>query len=237
MHYIVYQTTNTQNGMVYIGAHATTDINDGYLGSGGELNRDIKRLGTSSFVKELLFVFDEPGPMHAKEAELVTREFCLREDTYNQALGGKTPRTVQLGPTAKSPSSRRAPGLKPLVRFPRMSEETWAEMQAMADAQGLSVGAWLVSQVDEARRAREWALALQTPNPSEFVRVSANPRSAIPMEPKVEERQVPAPKVQTKNGKAHPYASLVSSGPVAPTVTEEVRPRTSNLDELLKDLL
>lgn len=34
-------------------------------------------------------MFDTEEEMNTKEAELVTEEFCLREDTYNICVGGK----------------------------------------------------------------------------------------------------------------------------------------------------
>lgn len=34
MHHIVYVTTNVKNGKFYIGKHSTTNLNDGYCGSG-----------------------------------------------------------------------------------------------------------------------------------------------------------------------------------------------------------
>ena len=37
---------------------------------------------------EVLFVFDTPEEMYAKEAELVNEEFLLNENTYNLKQGG-----------------------------------------------------------------------------------------------------------------------------------------------------
>ncbi len=88
-HYLIYKITNKINGKVYIGKHKTTNVNDGYVGSGKYLHRAINRHGIENFEKEILFQFDNEADMNVKEAELVTEEFCLREDTYNIALGGK----------------------------------------------------------------------------------------------------------------------------------------------------
>jgi hypothetical protein len=89
MFYTIYKITNILNSKIYIGKHQTHDLNDGYMGSGKHLNRAIVKYGIENFQKEILFQFDNEADMNAKEAELVTEEFCLREDTYNICIGGK----------------------------------------------------------------------------------------------------------------------------------------------------
>ena len=87
--YTVYKITNKINNRIYIGKHETTDVNDGYMGSGKLLKRAQDKHGIENFRKEILHVFDTEQEMNAKEAELVTEEFCQREDTYNICVGGK----------------------------------------------------------------------------------------------------------------------------------------------------
>ena len=41
-HYLVYKTTCLVNGKIYIGQHQTYDLNDGYIGSGIELQKAIE---------------------------------------------------------------------------------------------------------------------------------------------------------------------------------------------------
>ena len=89
MFFTVYQITNKTNGKIYIGKHQTKDLNDGYMGSGKRLHYAIEKYGIENFEKEILFQFDNEVEMNLKEAELVTKEFCLREDTYNLCPGGK----------------------------------------------------------------------------------------------------------------------------------------------------
>ena len=89
MYYIIYQTTNLQNNKIYVGKHATNNLEDGYLGSGKLLVRAIRKYGVISFKKEILFVFNTEREANEKEKEIVTEAFCLREDTYNLCVGGQ----------------------------------------------------------------------------------------------------------------------------------------------------
>lgn len=89
MFYTIYKITNKIDNKIYIGKHQTKDLNDGYMGSGKKLKRAINKYGIENFEKEILFQFDSEIDMNAKEAELVTEEFCLREDTYNLCVGGQ----------------------------------------------------------------------------------------------------------------------------------------------------
>jgi hypothetical protein len=89
MFYTVYKITNILNNKIYIGKHQTKDPNDNYMGSGKLIKDAIKKYGIENFKKEILFQFDNEVEMNFKEAELVTEEFCLREDTYNICPGGQ----------------------------------------------------------------------------------------------------------------------------------------------------
>ena len=88
MFYIIYKITNKLDNKIYIGSHKTNNINDEYMGSGKYLNSAINKHGIENFIKEVLFVFDTPEEMYAKEAELVNEEFLLNENTYNLKQGG-----------------------------------------------------------------------------------------------------------------------------------------------------
>lgn len=89
MFFTIYKITNVLNSKIYIGKHQTKHLNDRYMGSGKHIRRAIAKYGIENFHKEIIFQFDNEDEMNAKEYELVTQEFCLREDTYNLCPGGK----------------------------------------------------------------------------------------------------------------------------------------------------
>lgn len=87
-YYTVYKTTNLINQKIYIGVHKTTNLNDGYYGSGTTLKNSIIKYGINNFNKEILFNFDNSEEMFAKEKELVTKEFIKETSNYNMKEGG-----------------------------------------------------------------------------------------------------------------------------------------------------
>ena len=88
MHYLIYKITNLINGTVYVGAHKTSNINDGYMGSGKRIKRAIAKYGINNFKKEILYEFSSAEEMYAKEFEIVTEEF-LKGNVYNLKIGGE----------------------------------------------------------------------------------------------------------------------------------------------------
>lgn len=88
IYYTVYKTINNINGKIYIGCHKTKNIHDGYLGSGTIIKRAIEKYGVENFTKEILKTFDNLKDAESYEAELVDKNFTLREDTYNISIGG-----------------------------------------------------------------------------------------------------------------------------------------------------
>lgn len=88
MYYTIYKVTNKINGKIYIGSHKTSNLNDGYMGSGKYLNYAFQKYGLENFIKEILFIFDNPEDMYAKEADIVNEAFLAEQNTYNLKKGG-----------------------------------------------------------------------------------------------------------------------------------------------------
>lgn len=89
MHYYLYEIKNNLNGKIYVGAHETSNIDDGYMGSGKIIKRSIKKNGVENFTKLILRTYSSAEEMYAQEAEIVNEEFIARDDTYNIKLGGQ----------------------------------------------------------------------------------------------------------------------------------------------------
>ncbi len=88
MFYYLYEIKNKLNGKIYVGVHKTNDMDDGYMGSGKIIKRAIEKHGIDNFTKVILETFENAEDMYAREKEVVTDEFLLREDVYNLRRGG-----------------------------------------------------------------------------------------------------------------------------------------------------
>ena len=89
MFYTVYKITNKLNNKIYVGSHQTSNLEDGYMGSGKHLKRAQQKYGMSNFEKEILFICESREEMYEKEAEIVNELFVASSSTYNLTLGGK----------------------------------------------------------------------------------------------------------------------------------------------------
>jgi hypothetical protein len=88
MYYFIYKTTNKINQKYYYGAHTTTDMNDGYLGSGVALKKAIKKYGKENFYREIIELCDNENEMYLKEEQIVAENY-KKDDCYNMNVGGR----------------------------------------------------------------------------------------------------------------------------------------------------
>ena len=87
--YFLYKITNQINNKIYLGKHKTKNLDDGYFGSGKLLKRAITKYGKENFSFEILELFNSEEELNQAEKELITEEFCQRDDNYNLCVGGK----------------------------------------------------------------------------------------------------------------------------------------------------
>lgn len=88
--WILYQTTNLVNGKIYVGVHKVTktSYSKHYIGSGTALRLAIEKYGKNAFIRTTLAEFSCPDDAYSAELDMVTEEFCDRNDTYNMKTGG-----------------------------------------------------------------------------------------------------------------------------------------------------
>jgi len=106
-YHFIYKTTSLLDGKYYVGMHSTSNLKDGYLGSGTRLRRAMRKYGKENFQIEILEFFDSREKVVQREKELVnevllqdpmcmnlkpggTGGFCNEEHAYKyHAAGGK----------------------------------------------------------------------------------------------------------------------------------------------------
>lgn len=76
------------NNKIYVGCHQTSNLDDGYMGSGRRLAYAKRKYGLENFKKEILGVYETSDQMFEAEARIVDEKFLIREDVYNLTLGG-----------------------------------------------------------------------------------------------------------------------------------------------------
>ena len=88
-YHILYKTICTVTGNFYIGVHSTTNIDDGYLGSGKRLNRSIQKHGKENHTREILEFFETKEELFKREREVVNDEILNENKCMNLKRGGE----------------------------------------------------------------------------------------------------------------------------------------------------
>lgn len=88
IHYL-YKTTCNVTGRYYIGMHSTSNIDDGYMGSGLRLRRSIRKYGAENHTKEILEYFDNRELLVEAEKKAITEDMINDDNCMNLMVGGK----------------------------------------------------------------------------------------------------------------------------------------------------
>jgi hypothetical protein len=86
-HYI-YKTMCNVTGKFYVGMHSTSNIDDGYLGSGLRLRLSIRKHGVENHTKEILEFLPTREALIVREKEIVTKELISEDLCMNLKEGG-----------------------------------------------------------------------------------------------------------------------------------------------------
>lgn len=89
MYHYFYKITNLINNNFYYGIHSTSNLEDGYMGSGLALKRAIKKYGIENFKKEILKFFDTREECANYEKDVVNENLVSDINCYNISLGGE----------------------------------------------------------------------------------------------------------------------------------------------------
>ena len=86
-HYI-YKTINLINGKYYIGMHSTSDLNDGYIGSGDKIRKSIRKYGKENFKFEIVEMLPDRITLKKRESEIINEELLSDKMCMNLVYGG-----------------------------------------------------------------------------------------------------------------------------------------------------
>ena len=73
-YYYIYKITNKINNKIYYGQHTTSNLDDGYMGSGSALHKAFKKYGIENFEKKILKFYNSPEELNIVEARLVNKK-------------------------------------------------------------------------------------------------------------------------------------------------------------------
>lgn len=87
-YHFIYKTTNLLNGKYYVGMHSTANLKDGYLGSGTQLGRAIRKYGKEAFQIKILEFLTDREVLGQREKVIVTEEIIDDPLCMNLKVGG-----------------------------------------------------------------------------------------------------------------------------------------------------
>lgn len=90
MIYFIYETLNRINGKRYRGIHKTSNLDDGYIGSGIAFKKAVEKYGKENFSREIIEFCDSYEELLEKEKIYVDSEWIEDYSNYNLKTGGQS---------------------------------------------------------------------------------------------------------------------------------------------------
>jgi hypothetical protein len=87
-YFYLYKITNNVNNHFYYGIHKTSNLDDGYMGSGKRLHAAYKKYGIENFTKEIIQYCNDWNELCQLEKSIVTEELVNDNNCYNMVPGG-----------------------------------------------------------------------------------------------------------------------------------------------------
>lgn len=87
-HHYIYKTTCNVTNRFYIGMHSTSNLEDGYIGSGKRLWLSINKHGKENHSVEILERFENRESLKLREKELVNEDLLKDPQCMNLMIGG-----------------------------------------------------------------------------------------------------------------------------------------------------
>ena len=88
-HHYIYKTTCIVNGKYYIGMHSTSNLEDGYFGSGKVLRRSLNKHGKENHSIEILEWWPDRSSLKLREKEIVNEDLLIDPMCMNLVIGGE----------------------------------------------------------------------------------------------------------------------------------------------------
>lgn len=101
-YHFIYRTTNNVNNKFYIGMHSTSNLEDGYIGSGTRLWHSIKKHGKENFTCEILEFCTDRESLREREKAIVNIDLLEYPLCMNICKGGWGDRYGASFPNRKS---------------------------------------------------------------------------------------------------------------------------------------
>jgi hypothetical protein len=109
--HLIYKTTCVITEKFYVGMHSTTNIEDGYVGSGKLLKRSLKKHGKGNHIREILSVHNSREDLEIAERELIEK-ILSHPKCLNLAKGGLGGNNICWSPERKKRHSELLTGIK-----------------------------------------------------------------------------------------------------------------------------